>query len=1227
MFSLGPSALSPKMGQLSGAIVCKVAIVIHFRRQPQQSKHLHGTLCRMFREGSKSFVLSAVRIHGTSLVLISAQQDFTTMWHTPSVASDERQGSVNSSQTASVQHAGPPAASGSSYLQDADVSLGGHRGISEPSSAQWGCSGRGLHLPPQQPGAEYCAVVLPTSTRPLLAPDGTVTNDDDSTPPSAAASSSGRPQHQHPEVIHYSPSKLKCGGMAQGTAAWFGLHLVGFCQNCDERLGQGACRSAPSRQPSNTAPAVMRLPDTAHAADAPSVQQAKRPTGSSLSGAFGAFAKGLAGKLRPGASPSAAAAPRISPAKVAPLDEAEQTAALEEGRRGSSGDIIPSHLKGRLGTTTGTAAVLADGAAAASPASLQLAPHQPAVQLRQCLATVAQFSQYLRGPDVDVRCLAVHLPRVMPDGARVVWCPRVPRPLWLGLTPRDLRAHTAAQHFLCATASRNGSANRSQDAVGALLSATLSASTEQAWDEEVTLWHQLCHLLAEYTARPEARSLPVFTSVHAQPWRLPAVLEWETAQAQLLAHKLNKPLRKRLPPPSAPVLEAPLSPPSHVLLSTARSVDAPQIVSLQAPSSSNGSDVETTRRFSVGSASSVLLAPPTLRPKGVMTAASLASRRTERASSVGSAHVGELGLGVPGPAAQPVHSGPPVAGMGPPGGAATGVLALPVASPASLRAFSWASDASDATSIRSGVSLDGRGGGPAGGGSRVQPSGHMTTAQRVRLKRLTVGFSGSSEARSTSHAGSMAFGSSMGSVDTDGWASEEDEARLVLGPRDTSLDSGQFPTDVTGGVGPRDGSLEWRGEQEQDEEMDAVFELSDTLGAADGPKVPFHSAHDDERGLNSVPSALSIIAEMEDSLVHRVASGSTYEANRLGRAQASEELGDTITRVSTLSGSATAGKASERPLQPGREATHESVHSDGSDAVGQHTNSIFEQLNAALTNLDKPVSTTHAMTAHIRPLNFAPPARAAVDNAPGHSPSQGGAAGVVVPLASSTGTDEGHTGKSSRSQSHELSAAPAAAEHGDVQDMEGPVPVPVPAYQYEWGCDPVPLDSMLLMNRLPEWNAAAKTLSMKFLGARVTGSSSRNFLLEAVQGGGGTHVAAAAAAATRQSARARPSALAEASLMAEVAGGSSALGTAPDQQHCSGLPDRVIRAPSTPCLQFGRMKGNTYSLDYRHPMSAMQAFGVFLSAFMWGVSPSTAGAAGKGPPLQVATSIALPMSN
>jgi len=92
-------------------------------------------------------------------------------------------------------------------------------------------------------------------------------------------------------------------------------------------------------------------------------------------------------------------------------------------------------------------------------------------------------------------------------------------------------------------------------------------------------------------------------------------------------------------------------------------------------------------------------------------------------------------------------------------------------------------------------------------------------------------------------------------------------------------------------------------------------------------------------------------------------------------------------------------------------------------------------------------------------------------------------------------------------------------------------------------------DTMTLTNRLPEWNESMRSLSMRFLGGRVTDSSSKNFLLEL-----------------------QPPARADA-----------------------GAPE----ACRFPCLQFGRMAGGRFSCDFRHPMSALQAFGIMLSSFYW----------------------------
>lgn len=81
-------------------------------------------------------------------------------------------------------------------------------------------------------------------------------------------------------------------------------------------------------------------------------------------------------------------------------------------------------------------------------------------------------------------------------------------------------------------------------------------------------------------------------------------------------------------------------------------------------------------------------------------------------------------------------------------------------------------------------------------------------------------------------------------------------------------------------------------------------------------------------------------------------------------------------------------------------------------------------------------------------------------------------------------------------------------------------------------------DTMTLATRLPEWNPKTRTLIMEFDPARVADVSSKNFLLLSEFG-------------------------------------------------------------ETACAQFGRLKQGRYSLDVAHPLSLLQAFGIFLSTFQW----------------------------
>jgi hypothetical protein len=80
-------------------------------------------------------------------------------------------------------------------------------------------------------------------------------------------------------------------------------------------------------------------------------------------------------------------------------------------------------------------------------------------------------------------------------------------------------------------------------------------------------------------------------------------------------------------------------------------------------------------------------------------------------------------------------------------------------------------------------------------------------------------------------------------------------------------------------------------------------------------------------------------------------------------------------------------------------------------------------------------------------------------------------------------------------------------------------------------------------------------------GGRVAAASSKNFLVDL------------------------RAADAPAALLADAAAAAAACGAPP--------PTRV------PVLQFGKLRHGRWSVDLRHPMSVLQAFAIFLSAFHW----------------------------
>jgi tubby-related protein 1 len=48
---------------------------------------------------------------------------------------------------------------------------------------------------------------------------------------------------------------------------------------------------------------------------------------------------------------------------------------------------------------------------------------------------------------------------------------------------------------------------------------------------------------------------------------------------------------------------------------------------------------------------------------------------------------------------------------------------------------------------------------------------------------------------------------------------------------------------------------------------------------------------------------------------------------------------------------------------------------------------------------------------------------------------------------------------------------------------------------------------------------------------------------------------------------------------------------------CQDSSDPKVR--DEPIMQFGKTQKSTYSLDYKYPLNALQAFGICLSTFCW----------------------------
>ncbi len=142
-------------------------------------------------------------------------------------------------------------------------------------------------------------------------------------------------------------------------------------------------------------------------------------------------------------------------------------------------------------------------------------------------------------------------------------------------------------------------------------------------------------------------------------------------------------------------------------------------------------------------------------------------------------------------------------------------------------------------------------------------------------------------------------------------------------------------------------------------------------------------------------------------------------------------------------------------------------------------------------------------------------------------------------------------------------------------------------------------DAVELTNRLPKWSDEIGSLTMKFLGSRIAESSSKNFLFEMpIVGGEADGGLFWVPPSFFQCCRPSPQA-------------ASRLHTrdpTPEIHVVCVLVCAVLSLSLNPALkpviQFGKLGTGVFSLDYRWPMSPIQAFGMFLSTNAWTVKKS-----------------------
>jgi hypothetical protein len=167
---------------------------------------------------------------------------------------------------------------------------------------------------------------------------------------------------------------------------------------------------------------------------------------------------------------------------------------------------------------------------------------------------------------------------------------------------------------------------------------------------------------------------------------------------------------------------------------------------------------------------------------------------------------------------------------------------------------------------------------------------------------------------------------------------------------------------------------------------------------------------------------------------------------------------------------------------------------------------------------------------------------------------------------------------------------------------------------------------MQLLNRRPEWNEGMGSLTMKFLGGRISSSSSKNFLMELAEGARISPSVAGALSRLPPAAVAALGGVSEADAVARqrlssaasftsrlhrdgTDGGGAGPGAGAGGETAPSSPVVEVPPSRTPCLQFGKIRPGRFSCDFRFPLSPLQAFAIMLSGFYWTAAVDEADAA------------------